>query len=414
MHTAKLMKNIFALDLGTTKFCLATLREVPGREQPIVETISVPAEGMRRGMLANVQQAKVALQSLLETAEKQWQTDIGKVVVGVAGSHLQSRIVTASSQVEGATIAPKDLQKLIEKVEAQQISDTRELLHTVPIGYRIDDRETIEDPLGFSGRTLTGDFFLIDADKFYLKDIVEICNDTGLQVVRLYSEPFASASVTVPDSHKQLGVALGDIGGGTTDGIVFKNGRPMAAFTVNVAGKLMTSDIAIGLNIAPEDAEMAKIRFGLKPRVEDAVEVRDVRGQTRLLSGAQVTPILGARIHELCGLMMRELVRHRGTLGAGVLLTGGGADVKGIAEYFQSKMGVPVGKARPVFAAEAGTASIASEDAIAKSQHPTKHATVLGLLNLELGRMKETGRHRKNSWTSRYLGQLVNWIKELS
>jgi cell division protein FtsA len=205
----KHMKNVFALDLGTTKFVVAALRDQPGRTLPVVETVSVPAEGMRRGMLANVEQAKAALRQLLDTAERQWGADIGKVVVGVAGGHLQSRVVSRQVAIAGAQVAPKDIQSLVEAVEATEQTEGRELLHTVPIGYRIDQRETIDDPLGFGGRTLAGDFFLIDADRYYLKDIVDVCNAAGLQVERLYSEPFASASVTVPDDLKQLGLGLG-------------------------------------------------------------------------------------------------------------------------------------------------------------------------------------------------------------
>ncbi len=410
---AKHLKNLYALDLGTTKFCLATLRETPtGPSTYAVETVSVPADGMRRGMLANIEQAKAALKQLLETAERQFSADITKVVVGVAGSHLASRIVTQSATIEGPAVAMRDQQALIEKVEADYTSDSRELLHVVPIGYRVDARETVDDPLGFRGKTLTGDFFLIDADKFYLKDIVDVCNESGLQVVRLYSEPFASASVTVPDNYKELGVALADIGGGTTDGIVFKGGRPISAFTVNVAGKLMTSDLAIGLSLNPDEAEKIKIRFGIKPRPGDSAEVIDIRGAVKTVGPSQVNPILVPRVHELCALIATELVAHRGTLGAGLLLTGGGADVKGITEYFKSRLQIPVARARPVL--QADTQALKSEEAVTKSPHPTKHATVLGLLNLELCRLGGLQKNRKNSRTSRYLGQFFNWIKELS
>ncbi len=409
----KHLKNLYALDLGTTKFCLATLRETPGALSAYsVETVSVPADGMRRGMLANIEQAKGALKQLLETAEKQFQADITKVVVGVAGSHLGSRLVTASAPVEGQAVTQRDQHQLMAKVEAEFTSDSRELLHVVPIGYRLDQRETIADPTGFRGKLLAGDFFLIDADKFYLKDIVDVCNESGLQVQRLYSEPFASASVTVPDAYKQLGVALADIGGGTTDGIVFKGGRPIGAFTVNVAGKLMTSDLAIGLSISPEEAEKIKIRFGIKPRPGDTAEVLDIRNQPKTVGPAQVNPILGPRIHELCALIAKELVAHRGTLGAGLLLTGGGADVKGITEYFGKRLQIPVARARPVIQADAQGPT--SEDAVAKSPHPTKHATVLGLLNLEICRLGDQQKNRRNTRTNRYLGQFINWLKELS
>jgi cell division protein FtsA len=320
--------------------------------------------------------------------------------------------VSTSLAVQGETVTGRDLTALVEKVESQYASDTRELLHTVPVGYRVDARETVEDPRGFRGRVLTGEFFLIDADKFYLRDVVDVCNECGLQVVRLYSEPFASASVTVPDTHKQLGVALADIGGGTTDGIVFKSGRPVSVFTVNVAGKLMTNDLAIGLSTTPDEAEKVKIRFGVKPRAGDSCDLRDLRGATRVITAKDVNPILLPRIHELGGLIAQALMPFRGTLGGGLLLTGGGADVKGIAEYFHLKMGVPVLRARPVLA-DAGT-GISAEATLTRSTHPTKHATVIGLLNLELGRLSEAQKSKKTTWTTRYLGQFVNWIKELS
>lgn len=406
----KLLKGLFALDLGTTKFCLATLRETPGGGFA-VETVSVPAEGMRRGMLANREQAKAALTSLIELAEKQFAADISKVVVGIAGSHLAGRTLTRQIAVSGDAVAGKDMRELLTIVEGEEASEARELLHVVPIGYRVDQRETVDDPRGFRGKALHGDFFLIDADKYYLKDVVDVCNEAGLQVTRLYSEPFASASVTVPDKYKHLGVALADIGGGTTDGIVFKAGRPVAVFTVNVAGKLMTNDLAIGLNIGPDEAEKVKIRFGIKPRPGDAIDVRDIRGNTRTLAAKDINPVLVPRVHELCGLVAQQLFPHRGTLGAGLLLTGGGADVKGITEYFQAKMGVPVVRARPVLTKDGG---VDEESALQRSTHPTKHATVIGLLNLELGRLGEQAKSRKTTWTNRYLGQFFNWIKELS
>lgn len=410
---AKQLKNLFALDFGTTKFCLACVRESDVQAGAfVVDTVSVPAEGMRRGMLADLGKAKAALHLLVEQAEKKFGQDIMRVVVGVAGSHLGSRIASAQASLDGEAVSSRDVQRLIEKVEATEMSGGRELLHVVPTGYRVDQRESVANPVGFRGKQLTGDFFLIDADKLYLKDIVDVCNDSGLQVVRLYSEPFASASVTVPDNYKNLGVALADIGGGTTDGILFRGGRPISAFTLNVAGKLMTSDLAIGLSIDAEEAEKVKIRFGIKPREGDTVEVADIRGQSKTIGVEQTNPILVPRIHELCGLMARELFPYRGTLAAGLLLTGGGADVKGIAEYFQQKLSLPVAKARPVLAATSG--GVQADLALGKSQHPPKYATVIGLLNLELCRVAEQQSWRKTGWSNRYLGQFINWIKELS
>jgi cell division protein FtsA len=216
----------------------------------------------------------------------------------------------------------------------------------------------------------------------------------------------------VPDAFKQLGVAMADIGGGTTDGLVFKGGRPVFAFTVNVAGKHMTNDLAIGLSLSHEVAETVKLRFGVKPRPGDQMTVTDIRGIEKLVGEADTNPVLLPRLQELSALLARELYPYRGALGAGLLLTGGGADVIGITEYFQSRLHIPVARARPMLSDEDGSGS--AEAAMARSPHPTKFATVIGLLNLEIGRLGDLERTRKVSWTNRYIGQFFNWIRELS
>ncbi len=407
---SKHLKSLFALDFGTTKFCLARLRE--DATGLVVEHVSVEAAGMRRGMLADVTAAKEALATLLDQAEAAFATDIRQVVVGVAGSHLRSRRLTLPIAVETGVVSLRDVRRLMEAAEAHELHPDRELIHTIPVGYRLDDRADVDQPIGFSGKRLTGEFFLVDADKAYLRDLVRVCNDAGLQVVRLYSEPFASASVVVPDEHKRLGVAVADIGGGTTDGLVFRDGKPVDLFTLNVAGKLMTNDLAIGLNLKPEDAENIKMRYGIKPRDGDAVTLIDVRGVEKVVTPDFAVPILRARIHELLALAARELIKHRGSLGAGLLLTGGGAEVKGICEYFQEKLHVPVTRMRPLLtrAIPAGT----NIGDFQKSPHATRLATVIGLLNLELGRYEEAEKLKKPTLTSKYLGPLVNWLRELS
>jgi cell division protein FtsA len=411
---AKQLRQLYALDLGTTKFCLASLREdTPG--QPRVESLSVPADGMRRGMLANLDQAKKALSVLLDQAESHFQADVGRVVVGIAGTHLRSRFVTVSAPLPGDVVTRQDVAALMAMAEGQVEDVSREVLHVVPAGFRVDAREPVESPVGFRGRGLTGTFFVIDADKYYLKDVVNLCNESGLQVLRLYSEPFASASVTVSDTHKELGIALADIGGGTTDGIIYRGGKPAGVFTVNIAGKLMTNDLSIGLNISPEEAEKVKIRFGIRGREGDALEVRDIQGAPRQITAHEVNPILIPRIHELAMMIGRELLPHKGSLGAGLHLTGGGADVRGIAEYLQARLKIPVVRTRPALPLERA-AQVAPEEGVLTSTvtHGNKFATVIGLLNLELCRIEEQHKFRKTAWSSRYLSSFMNWLKDLS
>lgn len=410
------MKDVYALDLGTTKFCLAAMRESANPEDGgwKVDTISVHADGMRRGMVSNIEQARVALDQLIAQAERTLSTDIRRVVVGIAGSHLKGRSVSVQCRLENGLVSVKETSSLTEMAERDHAGEGRELLHTIPLGYSVDGRPSIENPVGLHGKTLEGQYFLIDADQGYLKDVLGVCNAAGLQVLRFYSEPVASASVTVPDRLKENGIAMADIGGGTTDGIVFRGGRPVAIFTINIAGKLMTSDLAIGLGIPPSEAEKAKIHFGISPQVSgDHHHVLSLHGETHKIGPKEMKTILLPRVHELGSMIAKSLLPFKGTLASGLFLTGGGSEVRGLPEYFQAKMGIPVFKAKPTLPELDGSGSTDNKSS-KKFDQPTQLATVLGLINLEIGRIGDQEKYRQTTWSSRYLGPILNWLKELA
>ncbi len=389
-------KNLFALDLGTTKFCLAAL--VWQGDKARLELVDVPADGMHRGMVADVSRAERCLGELIEKAEKQLNLTIDKVVVGVAGSHLRGYMASHSLPLNRQNCQQRHLQRMTEEVESKEENPFREILHCVPVGYKIDHREEIDNPLGFTGSQLTGRFFMIDSDKDYLKDLIRICNNNGLEVVRLYSEPFASASVSIDEEAKQLGIAIADIGGGTTDGIIFQNGKPVNAFTVNIAGSMMTKDIAVGLNLSFAEAEKVKHHFGLSylRHQKDPSIAADPMAK-------RVFVILGSRIHELGAHLANELKDYRGLLGAGILLTGGGSQVQGIEGFMADRFKVKVSSRLPQLTAIHSSSTLINN----------RHATALGLLNLELGRYY-TQRQNQGSWSRRYIDHFVNWIRELS
>jgi cell division protein FtsA len=389
-------KQLFALDLGTTKFCLAAL--IWGSGAPKLELVEVPADGMHRGMVSDFSKAERCIKDLIEKAEKQLNVLIDKVIVGVAGSHLRSTIVEHALTIPHQPVQTRHLKRLLEEVETKAETPFRELLHCVPIAYRIDSREETSNPVGFTASSLSGRYFVIDADKDYLRDIIRVCNANGLEVMRLFSEPFASASVCVADEAKQLGMAIADIGGGTTDGVIFQNGKPVKAFTINIAGSMMTRDIAVGLNVSIQEAEQLKHTYGLK--YYDTP--KELRHQLDPLA-KKVFIVLGSRIHELGAHLANDLLEFRGQLGAGILLTGGGSQVIGIDRFLADRFKVQVKVAPPQL----------SVDQMGLGVHTTRHATALGLLNLELGR-RVSAQQMNGSWSRRYLDQFVNWIRELS
>jgi cell division protein FtsA len=231
-------------------------------------------------------------------------------------------------------------------------------------------------------------------------------NHCGLQVEEVYAEPFASATVSVTETERERGCVVADIGGGTTDGIVFQNSRPTALFTVNVAGNLMSKDLAIGLRTDIASAEKVKKRFGLSSDAAP-VSVQLVDGGNRTVTPNDVGPILSARIREMGGLLVDCLRPYKGSLQGGIILTGGGAQVNGIENYLNELLRIPV-KKHPPSLTEYSTGLTVNADLT------TPYATVIGLLNLEISRICEMRLKENNYWPTRYLERFVNWIRELS
>lgn len=400
------MEKIFALDLGTTKFCLGYLQAEKKDSSLNVDTVMVSSQGMNRGMIADFYAAQKSLATLLDLAEKEFNCSIDKVCLGVSGTHLKSGFMTAQLPMDNDRIVkPRTLEKIKDQIRYEHMNEKRELIHISPYGYQIDDREWIINPVGFSGTNLGAKFFVIEADRFYLSDLVRLCNSCGIKVTSLVSEQYASSMVTVEGPRKELGVVLLDIGGGTTDGMVFMNGRPSKVFTINIGGNLMTKDLSIGLGVPFDEAERIKMVAGLSQ--SDAPfswEIRDLQGQVCNIDPIQLFEILKARIVELAELVKKEIGPLRPMIQGGIILTGGGSEVLGISPIFQQVLKMPVDKIDPVFKKSTDSSEI--------SKLSSKYATVLGLLHQEYTQRNHLGLGSKLGPMSG-LFRLVNWVKEL-
>lgn len=409
-------KDLYALDLGTTKFCLARIQPVQDGALPRIETVSIEAQGMHRGMLADINKASGALNRLLEIAEKEFNDDVTKVVVGVAGSHLKSETYYSQIKIPTPSVKPELVTKIKEQVQDENHDPDREVLHTIPVGYKLDDREWIDSPTGFSGQILNGRFFTITADKHYLLDIIKLCNTSGLEVKRLIAEPYASAMVTTTEEARKIGVAVADIGGGTTDGIIFQDGIPVDCFSINIGGNLMTKDIAVGLGLPYLEAEKAKLKFGLKKFEDnDFIEVANIQGQVKKVSWRHTYPILSPRVLELSRLLNDHLKPYKPSLKGALLLTGGGSDVKNISGHFNHVLQMSCGTIKPQLpkdmTADLHMKNITDEEAKSLS---SKYATVSGLLYIEIQNYNEEAKYLKSGFAGRYFSQFVSWLKELS
>ena len=406
--------NIFALDLGTTKFCFGNLKyNTPGCP-PSIETISVNAGGMRRGMLTDFDKAKQSLLTLIDIAETEFNTNISKVVVGIAGSHLQSNIFKTKIPVQNQIVKESTLETLKHDAMKQKPSFHKENLHAIPLSYFLDDREPTNSPEGFSADFITGKFFRIEADKHYLNDVINLCNHCGLEVKNLYAEPYASACATLSEEEKKYGVMIADIGGGTTDGIIFHQGLPTRLFTINIGGMLMTHDLAIGLGIPFETAEHLKLSVGLdRTKLNQKISVNNLQDKETLISNEDLYMILFSRVLELSTLLKQHLDAHKLPLKSGLVLTGGGSDVQGLEQMMSYILKIPVRKTLPNPCKQLNIDTM-DQKAFEQRQLASKYSTVSGMLILEQLMSLKKDPISKHGVLVKYFHNFVSWVKELS
>ena len=406
--------NVFALDLGTTKFCFGNIKFNSPGCPPSIETISVNAGGMRRGMLTDFEKAKKSLLTLIDIAESEFNTNIVKVVVGIAGSHLQSNIFKTKIPVQNQIVKDSTLETLKLHAMKQKPSFHKENLHAIPLNYFLDEREATNSPEGFSADFITGKFFRIEADKHYLNDVINLCNHCGLEVKNLYAEPYASACATLTEEEKQYGVMIADIGGGTTDGIIFHQGLPTRLFTINIGGMLMTHDLAIGLGIPFETAEHLKLSIGLdRTKLNQRIVANNLQNKEVRISNEDLYMILFSRVLELSTLIKQHLDSHSLPLKSGLVLTGGGSDVQGIEKMMSYILKIPVRKSLPNPCKQLNL-DIKDQKTFEQRQLASKYSTVSGMLILEQLMNLRKNPSARHGVFEKYFQNFVSWVKELS
>lgn len=408
-------ENLFALDLGSTKFSIGGVLFKSNNELSRFDSLSVPAHGMKRGMVADFEKVKESISNLISMAEDHYETEIQKIVLGIGGNLLNtSRRLSDIEQPSNTIINDQSLQLLDEALdEALRETPDRQPLHRIALGYRIDGREFIANPIGFSGSRLSGQYFVIDADQAYLKDLVRLVNQCGIKVGRIYSSAFCSSQVCLDQISKEMGCAIVDLGGGTTEGIVYANGKPVETFWIGLGGHSITNDISIGLNLPLDEAERLKINFGLSGGSKEFhMDANTLAGATRSISSREIHNIIAPRAFEIAQNIAKALIPYKGTLGAGILLTGGACELSGLVSFFEERFRIPVKKVAPTFSEN--VCHSLKENSLLKRQFSHGMSSLVGLLNHELLRQDEEKNTQKLAWSKTYFGQIVNWFKDLS
>ncbi len=339
---------IVGLDIGTSKVC-AVVGEMTDRGLEVIGVGSHPSQGLRKGVVINIESTVESIKKAVEEAELMAGCEVNSVFTGIAGGHIKGFNSHGIVAVKNKEVTQRDLERVIDAAKAVAIPMDREVLHILPQEYIIDDQDGIKEPLGMSGVRLEAKVHICTGAVTSAQNIVKCCNRTGLNVADIVLEPLASAEAVLTPEERELGVALVDMGGGTTDIALFHDGAVKHTAVLAIGGNHLTGDIAAGLRTPVAEAERIKQRYGCARTSmvtkDERVEVPNVAGRnSRTLSRQILCEIIEPRLDEIFQLILREIIKsgYEGSLASGVVMTGGSTLLPGTIEMAEQVFGMPV------------------------------------------------------------------------
>lgn len=402
---------IVGLDIGTTKICTVVGECTQGKVNIIGVGIA-PSNGLRKGVVINIEQTVNAIQKSLKEAEQMSGCEIRSVYTGIAGSHIMGFDSHGVIPVRGPEITKSDVERVLDAAKAVAIPLDREVIHILPKEFIVDDQNGIQDPVGMSGVRLEVKVHIVTGAVSSAQNIIKSCHKAGLDVSDIVLQPLASALAVLTEEEKEIGVALVDIGGGTTDLSVFVDDSLCHISIISLGGTNLTNDIAFGLRTPMSAAEEIKRKHGscLGELVDESevIEVPTVGGRPpRKLYRKILAEICEPRVEEMLVLVDQELERsgYKSQIGAGVVLTGGSSLIEGIVDLGEQIFGLPVRVGYP-------TNIGGLKDVVMSPQY----ATAVGLLMYGAQKRIHTSsfRIREKNIFNRLLSKMKNWFVDIS
>ncbi len=401
---------IVGLDLGTTKTCVV-VGELSPEGVDVVGIGSSPSTGLRRGVVVNIEQTVQSVKKALEEAELMAGCEIRSVYAGIAGSHIKGFNSHGVIAVKGGEVGQRDLERVIDAAKAVAIPMDREVIHILPQEFIVDDQRGIADPLGMAGVRLEVKVHIVTGAVTSAQNIVRSCHRAGLDVSDIVLEALASSKAILTEEEREIGVALVDLGGGTTDLAIFSNDSIKHTSVLALGGTNLTNDIAFGLRTPMLSAEKIKIRYGCALseliREDEVIEVMSVGGrEPRRLSRHILAEICEPRIEEMLALVDQELIRSglKNMIGAGVVLTGGTSLIEGMQELAEQIFNLPTRIGYP-------TRVGGLRDVV----NSPMYATAVGLLlyGAEKEGVEKRFRIRDENVFNRILGRMKKWFVDV-
>ncbi len=338
---------IVGLDIGTTKIC-AVVGEVTEAGISIIGIGTHPSIGLRKGVVVNIEATVDSIKKAVEEAELMAGCEISSVYTGIAGGHITGINSSGIVAIKGAEITPQDVERVIDAARAVAIPMDREVIHVLPQDYIVDGQSGIQNPVGMSGVRLEAKIHIVTGAVTSAHNLVKCANRSGLDVCDIVLESLASGEAVLSEEEKQLGAALLDLGGGTTDLAVFSGKNIRHTFVLALGGDNLTNDIAIGLRCPHPEAEKIKKKFGSciarSIRPDETIEVLGINGrEPRKLPRQILGEILEPRMEEIFALVNGEIYRAgmENLVTSGMVLTGGTALLEGVTEIAESVFNLP-------------------------------------------------------------------------
>lgn len=404
---------VVGLDIGTTKICCIVGEVVEPGPQPVIDIVGIgtaPSSGLRKGVVINIDTTVESITKAVEEAELMAGAEITTVYTGIAGGHIKSFNSTGIVAVKDKEITEQDVQRVIDAAKAVAIPLDRETIHIIPQEYMINDQDGIRDPIGMSGVRLEAKVHIVTGAVSSAQNIIKCANKAGLNVAEICLEPIASSEAVLCQDEKELGVVLVDIGGGTSDIAIFKEGAIVHTGVLAIGGNHITNDIAVGLRTPQNEAEKIKIRHGCAltslVKADETIEVAGVGGRkARVLSRRLLAEIIEPRVEEIFSLIQREIMKsgYQDLLSAGVVITGGATLLEGMPELAEFVFEMPVKRGVPQ--------NIGGLRDVVNSP---KFATGVGLIRYGARNMaKPRFPIREKNIYDKVRGSMRSWIKDL-
>ncbi len=401
-------KILCGLDLGSGKVCAVIASQQPGEDTLNILGAGIsPCSGLKHGVVVNVDNTYRSITSAVEQAEEEAEVKVKNVIVNINGNHIEGHIHKGSERPRsGREITPEDVGRAINSAQAISLSSDRQIIHSIPLDFKIDNRSGVEDPIGMEAHHLQATIMLITGDRAPINNLKNCISRSGLGVAETVATVLGPSSSVVAKEEKELGCALVDIGAQTVNVAVFAEGTLDYMGEIDIGADYITLDLAHGLRTSFQEAKRIKENFGSAfpdNSLEEEIEYTGVDGQSRKTAGIrQINRIIQPRTDEIIDYISDEIDKSgkMRLMPGGIILSGGGAELKGMKDAVSRKLpDLPVRLGRP--RAVSGKAEMVNS---------SKFATTVGLIEyaLEKDRGSTPMASRGGFWL-----KVKNWFEEL-